>query len=522
MVPAPTQRSSPPPPALNNYIYQPPRRRAADIRQHISEPPALSTPHPFSVLIPTTLPLKIPHWQTVRYSVYPATFPSVHETDQSRISIDLVNLSVRIHLFYGTAANTPEEGEQGGGYAAPSVSAGMTTPLQTISSSAGLTRRKVIPSGDDIHTRKTPPEASNPMPTRRPRRLPVPGPQVRRSQTLFLTPHHPRVCARRLESKVAASSSTSAPRSLSSRARAQRAREDGGPAARALNAGVCAEALALKAEVLAGCRRAPLRTCCGAQSAASAVSAYGAGNGWAAARGVGGGGGEGDAWGRCARSSRARWAAGRAGQWTAGACVFFLLFLSLCPPALMHLTESEETQGMIPPAVVQVFCVADELTQRQRLHDGGPGPRDLQEPITDVSGRNEPPRTHEIHHRPAPRCTTAWDLQRPRSPAPRRPCARCSRRRRRRGDAHERAHSVFTLHICEPHARVGALHRVDLAGSAPPRGVRRVKDTQRINRNPSVRALGDVVAALGSGPARMSRCPVGWCKELDLDGALYQ
>ncbi|KAJ7444214.1 hypothetical protein FB451DRAFT_1568481 [Mycena latifolia] len=64
--------------------------------------------------------------------------------------------SVRIHLLYGTAANTAEEGQHGSGYMAPSVSARMATPLQTIGSCPGLTRpmshakslkRKVIPSG---------------------------------------------------------------------------------------------------------------------------------------------------------------------------------------------------------------------------------------------------------------------------------------------------------------------------------------------------------------------------------------
>ncbi|KAJ7434231.1 hypothetical protein FB451DRAFT_1572076 [Mycena latifolia] len=73
----------------------------------------------------------------------------------AHISIGLVKLSVHIHLFYGTAANTAEEGEHGGGYAAPSVSARMATPLQTISSCPGLTPPPYLASRDRItHPRR--------------------------------------------------------------------------------------------------------------------------------------------------------------------------------------------------------------------------------------------------------------------------------------------------------------------------------------------------------------------------------
>jgi kinesin family protein C1 len=75
-----------------------------------------------------------------------------------------------------------------------------------------------------------------------------------------------------------------------------------------------------------------------------------------------------------------------------------------------------------------------------------------------------------------------------------------------------RSHSVFTLRIRGTHAsgegaRLGTLNLVDLAGSerlatlglgSSVVGGERLKETQSINR--SLSALGDVVAALGSGP----------------------
>ncbi|KAJ7483656.1 hypothetical protein FB451DRAFT_1440027 [Mycena latifolia] len=331
----------------------------------------------------------------------------VHETDQksftttvTRISFDLVNFPYASTSSTGPPRIRPRKASTGGGYAAPSVSAGMATPLQTISSCPGLTpdwrpqvRRYAAP-------RPPPPSSAS--------RLRA----AARIQSLGVVEHL------RAEAYLrAAQLGIADARSL--RARTPGLRRAG---RRSRSRRKCSRAE----------RRAPPRTRCGAQSAASAISAYGTGNDWAAARGDGGGGEEGEARGGAARaqSSRAGWAAGPAGRWRAG--------------------TSEETQRMIPRAVAQVFGAQG---QRQRLHDGGPAPScvplfpillshsytsltctspAVQEPITDALGPAEPPRAHEIR-------TTVSDTPAFTGPA-------------HRGDAHERAHSVSTRHIREPHA----------------------------------------------------------------------
>ncbi|KAJ7444153.1 hypothetical protein FB451DRAFT_1568445 [Mycena latifolia] len=322
------------------------------------------------------------------------------------------------------------------------------------------------------------------MPTRRPRRPPVlapPNPPLRRAppDSVVRTPssshpHRPRVCAQRLESTVAASSSTSTPRSSSSRARA---------------AEVCAEALELKTEVLAGCRRAPLRTCCGAQS----VSAYGAGNGWAAARGVGGGSGK---------------------SWT------------------MDGGGPEETQRMIPTYTMegQSLEIPQYKSQSRTRRD--------------AASRRTRTRSTTAQRRTAPHRTAVSDVRTPALTGPAQ--AQAARRRAPHvrggteargpgaerapeGDAAQRIHrrlegacvsaSASSLYL---HARfhdaadderalIALALGVRCASAerslpAHPQSARALTDSpQRINRNPSLRALGDVVAAL----ARMSRCPVG-------------
>ncbi|KAJ7444196.1 hypothetical protein FB451DRAFT_1189736 [Mycena latifolia] len=63
-------------------------------------------------------------------------------------------LSVHIHLFYGTAANTAEEGEHGGGYMAPSVSKGWPHPFKRSILARASLQAKPTTSKEDA-----PPEA---------------------------------------------------------------------------------------------------------------------------------------------------------------------------------------------------------------------------------------------------------------------------------------------------------------------------------------------------------------------------
>ncbi|KAJ7483610.1 P-loop containing nucleoside triphosphate hydrolase protein [Mycena latifolia] len=185
---------------------------------------------------------------------------------------------------------------------------------------------------------------------------------------------------------------------------------------------------------------------------------------------------------------------------------------------------SEETQGMIPRAVAQVFRVAEELKDKGWTYTmEGQFLEIYNETITDLlapaPGPNEPPRKHEIHHHPTTHLTTVSDVRTPALTGPAQVLSLLAQAQGRRrvaatlmNERSSRSHSVFTLRIRGTHAsgegeRVGALNLVDLAGSerlatlglgASVAGGERLKETQSINR--SLSALGDVVAALGSGP----------------------
>ncbi|KAJ7444184.1 hypothetical protein FB451DRAFT_1376513 [Mycena latifolia] len=374
-------------------------------------------------------------------------------------------LSVCIHLFYGTAANTAEEGEHGGGHMAPSVSAGMATPLPTISSCPGLTpvkslKRKVIPSGGDIRTRRAPPK-HRPMPR-------YWRPQVRRYAAPRPPPPSANSLPYTLTSFASACSGLSpkprrrrapprrARRAACDRRRAQRAREDG-------------EAVAWR----------PWRPPASKPARASADEMW---------RAVGR---ERDIrvrreerLGCCAKHRRGRRRKRRTGALRAELAGAVGSGKSFTMDGGGVVGGDE---GMIPRAVAQVFGAAG---QRQHLHDGGSGPRSPCG-IRDDHGRAGA-------HRAA---TQARDPPPP-DAAP----------HRHLGSQLVLVLGLHAAHPREAGARVGALNRVDAAGSErlatlwlgpSVAGGERLDEMQCINR--SLRALGDVAAAL----ARMSRCPAG-------------
>ncbi|KAJ7743722.1 kinesin-domain-containing protein [Mycena maculata] len=192
---------------------------------------------------------------------------------------------------------------------------------------------------------------------------------------------------------------------------------------------------------------------------------------------------------------------------------------------------TEETQGMIPRAVAQVFRVAEELKDKGWTYTmEGQFLEIYNETITDLlapaPGPSEPAKKHEIHHDPRTHQTRVADVRTPALTSPSQVLSLLAQAQGRRrvaatlmNERSSRSHSVFTLRIRGTHAggeeeRVGALNLVDLAGSerlatvghgqlgastnGGGGGGERLKETQSINR--SLSALGDVVAALGSGP----------------------
>ncbi|KAK6977723.1 kinesin-like protein [Favolaschia claudopus] len=204
--------------------------------------------------------------------------------------------------------------------------------------------------------------------------------------------------------------------------------------------------------------------------------------------------------------------------------------------------DTEETKGMIPRAVEQVFRVAEDLKDKGWTYTmEGQFLEIYNETITDLlsptPSPGDPPRKHEIHHHPTTHLTTVSDALSPAVTSPTQVMALLAQAQGRRrvaatvmNERSSRSHSVFTLRIRGVHAggeqaRVGTLNLVDLAGSerlgalghhmgagsgsgsgaglgasvmgGGERG-ERLKETQSINR--SLSALGDVVAALGSGP----------------------
>ncbi|KAJ6552820.1 P-loop containing nucleoside triphosphate hydrolase protein [Mycena capillaripes] len=185
---------------------------------------------------------------------------------------------------------------------------------------------------------------------------------------------------------------------------------------------------------------------------------------------------------------------------------------------------TEETQGMIPRAVAQVFRVAEELKDKGWTYSmEGQFLEIYNETITDLlsppPAPSDPPRKHEIHHHPTTHLTSVSDVLSPALTSPTQVMSLLAQAQSRRrvaatlmNERSSRSHSVFTLRIRGTHtsgegARLGTLNLVDLAGSerlatlglgASVAGGERLKETQSINR--SLSALGDVIAALGGGP----------------------
>ncbi|KAJ7444160.1 hypothetical protein FB451DRAFT_1568451 [Mycena latifolia] len=413
---------------------------------------------------------------------------NVHETDQkffttsNRISIDLVNLSIRIHLFYGTVANTAEEGEHRGVYPCLSFRARITYPRDEIAQAQSHslggrhphkkgTARRLDSNANATSSASTSTGASKPAVTPRPARL-----RLRLSRLRAAARVQSRGVVEHLRVEVPC-------RAACDRRRVQRAREDGEAAARA-------EALALTTNSPVPAGKTAF------VSADEMRCAVGRERGIRARKKVE----EKEAHAELAG------AVGSRKSWTTdgGACVF-PFFLSLCPPALMHLTESEEMQGMIPRAVVQVFRVAEGLTDKGNTCTTEDYPQ--QETITDAPGRSEPLRTHDIHHRSMPHRTPVSVVCAPALTGPAQVLSLLAQ-----SVSAERslpAHPQSTPALTDSRARAGRRAR-ERDGAA----------AQRINRNPSLRALGTSPRRSALGPARMSRCPVGWCKGLDLDGAL--
>ncbi|KAJ7348534.1 kinesin motor domain-containing protein [Mycena albidolilacea] len=199
------------------------------------------------------------------------------------------------------------------------------------------------------------------------------------------------------------------------------------------------------------------------------------------------------------------------------------LFLSLAA-----LLTTEETQGMIPRTVAQVFRIVEELQDKWWMYRmEGQFLEIYNETITDLLSpppASDPPRKHEIHHHLTTHLTSVSDIltlaltllvlvlallaQAQGCHCVAATLIECS----------SHSHSLFMLRIRGMQdgasggkgVRVGTLNLVDLAGrerlatlghelgASVVRGTggERLKETQSINR--SFSTLGDVVAALGS------------------------
>ncbi|KII87111.1 hypothetical protein PLICRDRAFT_42749 [Plicaturopsis crispa FD-325 SS-3] len=188
---------------------------------------------------------------------------------------------------------------------------------------------------------------------------------------------------------------------------------------------------------------------------------------------------------------------------------------------------TEDTKGMIPRAVDQVFRVAEDLKSKgweytmegQFLEIVSPSPPPLpfprahfaqyNETINDLLGTHEfDKKKHEIRHDASTHTTRVTDVAVHPLSSPAQVRALLARAQSRRSVAatlmnerSSRSHSVFTLRIrgCNAHTGEvcgGSLNLVDLAGSERlgsmgDAGGDRVKETKNINR--SLSALGDVI-----------------------------
>ncbi|KII87106.1 hypothetical protein PLICRDRAFT_244839 [Plicaturopsis crispa FD-325 SS-3] len=171
---------------------------------------------------------------------------------------------------------------------------------------------------------------------------------------------------------------------------------------------------------------------------------------------------------------------------------------------------TEDTKGMIPRAVDQVFRVAEDLKSKGWEYTmEGQFLEIYNETINDLLGTHEfDKKKHEIRHDALTHTTRVTDVAVHPLSSPAQVRALLVRAQSRRSVAatlmnerSSRSHSVFTLRIrgCNAHtgeACEGSLNLVDLAGSERlgsmgDAGGDRVKETKNINR--SLSALGDVI-----------------------------
>ncbi|KAH9066512.1 kinesin-domain-containing protein [Lactarius vividus] len=175
--------------------------------------------------------------------------------------------------------------------------------------------------------------------------------------------------------------------------------------------------------------------------------------------------------------------------------------------------STNETVGMIPRAVEQVFQVTEELKSKGWEYTlEGQFLEIYNETINDLLGKGEfDKKKHDIKHEKGSTRVTDVVVQQLRSPAQVRSLLALANSRRTvaatlMNERSSRSHSVFTLRIRGTNTHTGqacegALNLVDLAGSerlnasGAGKDKDRLRETQNINK--SLSALGDVIAALG-------------------------
>ncbi|KAB5594997.1 Kinesin-like protein klpA [Ceratobasidium theobromae] len=180
--------------------------------------------------------------------------------------------------------------------------------------------------------------------------------------------------------------------------------------------------------------------------------------------------------------------------------------------------DAEQTRGMIPRAVQQMFRVTEDLAPRGWEYKmEGQFLEIYNETINDLLGTGEiDKKKHDIKHEKGGR-TTVTDVVVVPLTSPVQVQALLQRAHKRRtvaatlmNERSSRSHSVFTLRVTGHNTHTGescsgSLNLVDLAGSerlsssGAANHKDRLKETQAINK--SLSALGDVIAALGNAGA---------------------
>ncbi|TDL23801.1 kinesin-domain-containing protein [Rickenella mellea] len=174
---------------------------------------------------------------------------------------------------------------------------------------------------------------------------------------------------------------------------------------------------------------------------------------------------------------------------------------------------TEDTLGMIPRAVNQVFNATDDLKNKGWEYKmEGQFLEIYNETINDLLGKGEfDKKKHEIKHEKSGTRVTDVVVVPLKSPSQVRSLLSIAQSRRTvaatlMNERSSRSHSVFTLRISGTNVQTGetcdgSLNLVDLAGSerlansGAGSDKDRLRETQNINR--SLSALGDVIAALG-------------------------